>query len=143
MTVNSQEPNIETEAEWFARIGSRAAREHRVELRLSGAINAPVRGPRGLSACVKALHQRGFRPQTRQQAPELIPASVEPVEPKRPKKATGSLANCQPMTPKGNATRRGYAEPRKKWDARCSTCGGTGEIAGLNCTNQPCPRCAD
>lgn len=32
------------------------------------------------------------------------------------------------QTPKGNHAKKGYPQPRKKWDVRCSVCSGTGEV---------------
>lgn len=60
---------------WLHRIGSRAALEERQAARLAYEINAPVPGPRGLSALVKEMHRRGIVPPKRAPYLRLLKAA--------------------------------------------------------------------
>lgn len=124
--------------EWLARIGSHKAHEERVRERLAGRMNKQFR-PVGISDCVKELRWRGFNPK-KQPEPRKKPVVVSTPPP--PKKQPAG-DNHKPMTPPGNKAKNGFKKPARKWDARCSTCAGSGEIIGSRGDRQPCPRCAE
>lgn len=53
------------------------------------------------------------------------------------------MSNHPRMTPKhGDAAKKGYPRPQKKWDERCSTCQNKREVYGLRGWER-CPRCTE
>lgn len=51
----------ESYEDYLRRTGTREAMEERQSLRQQGLLNAPVKGPHGLSACCKYLRDYGHR----------------------------------------------------------------------------------
>lgn len=140
---------METTEEWIRRIGSREALEERVRLRLAGQLNKRLSPPYGIHNFARAQQKKEAH-KISCECPECMPElvrspSIDVILPlPAPKKAKTSLANYQAMTPKhGHKAKTGFKAPTTKWDARCSTCAGTGEIIGILGDRQSCPRCGD
>lgn len=97
---------IETTRQWLARIGSKEAMENRQKMRLSGEMNAPLRGPRSLRDCAKYLQEHGLiksrklAPSTKQDPPApkpkphiIIPSAAVPAKQKKDWQKRGRSSN--------------------------------------------------
>lgn len=110
-------------------------------------LNAPRKGPKGLAKLVAIMQGVEVHPLTCKCA-ECIPPEVEAWMRAHPQTFPqySSAAVKSPELPvvgehfQGN---RGFKPPAQKWDKRCSTCEGRGEIRDIHGTLIPCPRCAD
>ena len=115
--------------------GTHEAMLERQRLRLSGKLNRPLRGIRGIKAIYTWMTRNKLKPK------DLL--TVKP-----PARWEESLEDRPEVLRKPPVTvivptSKGYGTPRKRWADRCATCNGSGEIVALRGGMRPCPRCQD
>lgn len=94
----------ESYEDYLRRTGTREAMEERQSLRQQGLLNAPLKGPRGLSACCKYLRDHG-----------IVVVKRLPVKAQTLKPMPADLPHLVIPTRSGEPTRK------SKWTARRGT----------------------
>lgn len=103
---------METTEQWLARIGSKEAFEQRVKERLSGRLNAPIKGTRGLANLVGEMTGAIEKHKISCQCEQCVPDEVkEWMEARNPQKFE-KIESKPVEQPKG---KKGFKQPVRKW----------------------------